>query len=978
VISPRASIIVSTWNGRHLLETCLPPLLRAVQRAGGDHEIIVVDDASTDDSVAFVRDTYPEIKLLALPRNLRFAGANNAAARVAAGDLLVFLNNDMLVEPDFLPPLLQPFDDPDVFAVTAYLQMAPHTVGGGVIRETGLVRGRFENGFSVLHHEDPESDRPLPVIYAGGGSSAWRKDRFLALGGFDTLFHPFYFEDLDVSYRAQKHGWRLLFAPQSRMEHKHRQTNNPTHFRAGYVDQTFRRNNLLLLWKVLTDEDFVRAHFRALWRMLLHSRTNPGLDAAFVQAVGKLPRLLRQRARGRTGIVLTDREVFARAAGKPRLPVTDAGRLPYGSSGRGRRVLVMGFAPLPFEREWRLSALCHRTWHVTQALLQDGHQVVLAATRMSRAYEDESNRPSVLRFTGEHFTYYSMEPAAFEGSDLLSRVCDDFKPDAIVAVHAYCAAAAAGLPTDAPLWADLNGYALSEAQARAAQVHDDAPIEEAWRWEKAALERADAVSVVSTRQKYAAVGELAALGRLSGRNYGEDRVHYMPNAIEATPYKHQKTVLRGRLAGERDFVVLWSGGYNTWADVDTLFAGLTAAMREEPRLRFVSIGGALPGRDEETLYHFRTLVAASEFADRFAFTGWVPTQEMPNYYFESDVGINSDRFSYEMLIGCRYRILDMLRAGLPVVTSLGTEISHAVRSEKLGATFAPGDAPGLAGALLELARDESLRRRCATRAKRWAFDHRTVEQVMAPLRRWVQAPARAQVHARPLVVNHAWRPHTWLGRFAQRWETVGPVAMLRASVKATVVRGADLAVRATLRRRAVEPWGLETAQPPQPILVIRAGPLEVTRGIVRHLREAYPDIEITVLAPEPLAEETTFEVEAPVIAAAGAGLVSYRLTRGLLRELRARRFDTVFVAGEGNRRAELLAALSGARRKVGVRGDGAAHTFSLSPYRPLLLLPAALWLLVRALGLSALVVLVWGSITLEGALWRWRHRAERA
>ncbi len=77
----------------------------------------------------------------------------------------------------------------------------------------------------------------------------------------------------------------------------------------------------------------------------------------------------------------------------------------------------------------------------------------------------------------------------------------------------------------------------------------------------------------------------------------------MPNAIESTPYKHLKTVLRGRLASEGDFVVLWSGGYNTWTDVDTLFAGLIKAMKEEPRLRFVSIGGAIPGRDEQTLYH---------------------------------------------------------------------------------------------------------------------------------------------------------------------------------------------------------------------------------------------------------------------------------------------------------------------------------------------------------------------------------------
>lgn len=321
--SPRASLIVSTWNGRHLLEDCLPRLLRALAFAGGDHELIVVDDASADDTVEFVRREYPQVKLLALERNLRFAGANNAAAAIATGDVLLFLNNDMLVEEDFLPPLLSHFSDPDVFAVTAYLQMQPRLTPQGLIRETGLVRGRFAGGTFVLQHDDPETDDPIPVIYAGGGSSAWRKEWFLRLGGFDRLFYPFYFEDLDVSYRGQKQGGKLLFEPRSRMEHKHQQTNNPTNFPPGYVELMFARNNLLFQWKVLTDPAFLRAHFTSLWRALLRHRAHPRLARAFLHAAAKLPQLLAHRHRARRGLLLTDQEVFARTApraqGEPRV-----------------------------------------------------------------------------------------------------------------------------------------------------------------------------------------------------------------------------------------------------------------------------------------------------------------------------------------------------------------------------------------------------------------------------------------------------------------------------------------------------------------------------------------------------------------------------------------------------------------------------------------------------------------------------------
>jgi len=960
----RASLIISTWNGRHLLEMCLPSVLRAVERDGGPHEVIVVDDGSTDDTVDFLRHSFPQVRLVALKRNLRFAGANNAAARLAQGDVLVFLNNDMLVEPDFLAPLLRHFSDPSVFAVTARIEMPPRRVRGGLVQETGLVRARFERGLFVLHHEQPASDQAVPVIYAGGGSSAWRRDRFFALGGFDLLFRPFYFEDLDVSYRGQKAGWRVLFEPASRVFHQHRQTNSPRNFPAGYVDLMFDKNSLLFVWKVLTDQGLLAAHFRGLWRSLMHTRAHPRLASAFLRAALQLPELLVKRRRARAGSVLSDHDVLRLAAGTPNPQAADAGDLPYGSTGQGKRILVLGFSPLPFEPELRLCALSHRTWHIAQALLADGHQVTVVGVRMADSYRSPERLPSVLRFRGQHFTYYSAEHAAFEGGELLPRICAQLQPDAIVAVHAYCGWIASRLKTDAALWADLCGYGMAEAQARAAQDDSDQAISEAWRRERATLARADAFSVVSLRQKYATIGELAAIGRLRARNYGQDRVHYLPNAIENLPYRHRQQLLRGRLVGDEDFVILWAGGYNTWTDVDTLFAGLTAAMAEDPRIKFVSLGGALPGRDEKTFYRFRQRAAASAFADRFIFAGWVPNESVPNYYFESDVGINIDRFGYEMLMGDRYRIWDMLRAGLPVITSLGTETSQLVRDERLGLAFAPGDADGLKQAVLTLARDEALRRRCALRGRDYVFRHRLVEQVMAPLRRWAQAPERT--------ADRMELPDE--GALGTPLPAGGP----RAAARAIIAGLADLASKALVRRRGVEPWGLDPREPPQSLLVIRAGGVSLTRAVVGSIRDAYPAAGITVLTPDTLETETAYETGAPVIPAKGAGAVSYQVSSATLRAVRARRFDTIVIAGEGNRRAELLALLAGPARRVEVRDDGAAHIFWFAPYKPLMMLPVMVADLLGKITLTALIGLIWGSISAEGGLYRLLRARPRA
>ncbi|UCC68030.1 MAG: glycosyltransferase [Armatimonadota bacterium] len=968
----RASLIISTWNGRHLLETCLPRVLRAVEQDGGKHEVVVVDDGSRDDTVEFVEREFPQVRLVALRRNLRFAGANTAAARAARGEVLVFLNNDMLVAPDFLGPLLRHFEDPGVFAATARIEMEPTRVAGGMVRETGLVRARFEDGFFVLRHDEALSDEPVQVLYAGGGSSAVRRDRFFELGAFDRLFRPFYFEDLDVSYRAQKMGWRVVFEPKSRMVHQHRQTNSPRNFPSGYVDLMFGKNSLLFTWKVLTDERLLGEHFWSLWRKLMRPRRQPRLGACFLRAAAQLPELVVKRRRARGGLVKSDREVMERAAAGRADEATEAGAVPYGSTGTGRRVLVIGFAPLPFEREQRLGALCFRTWHVTQALLAAGHEVTLVGCRVTGAYREESRRPSVLRFRGSHFTYYSVEPGVFEEEELLQSVSDRQRPEAIVAVHAFGAWAASRLASEAPLWADLNGYAMTEAQARAAMAGGEGAMAEAWERESAALARADAFSVVSMRQKYALIGELAAVGRLTGRNYGEDVVHYMPNAIESVPYRHRERVVRGKAIGAGDFAILWSGGYNTWTDVDTLFEGVVEAMREEPRVKFVSLGGAMPGRDEETFYRFRDRVEKSEFADRFVFAGWVASELVPNYYFECDVGINIDRFSYEMLIGCRYRILDMLRAGLPVITTLGTEISHIVREAGLGMTFAPGDAEGLTEAILTLARDETRRRRCAERGREYVFEHRAVEEVMQPLQRWAREPRATAERMAPGMetTKGARSPGAGVGRPAGSREAGKARGVVRGVVGIVASAIASLLLRAFTRRRGTEPWGLDPREPPQTAVVMRAGPVGLTREVVERTRSRYPAAEISVLVSSALEEETRYEVNAPVFSAPGVEAAGYRVSRGLVQELRKREPDTVVVAGEGGRRAELAALMSGAERLVVVRDDGAAHVFWFAIYKPLLVLPSAAVGLVEKVVMSLAVGVVWGSLAVEGWLWK--------
>lgn len=243
----KCSIVILNWNGKDLLAKSLPAVLEAVRFAGGGHQVLVVDNGSSDGSVSWLRRSHPEVEILALPENLGFGEGNNRGVAAARHDLVVLLNNDMIPERDFLPPLLAAFDRPEVFAVAAQVLFPP----GRRREETGQTRGEFRRGFLHVAHGEIRPyharRRYAPVLWAGGGASAFRRDRFLALGGFSRLFDPCYFEDTDLSYRAWRRGWHCLLASESRVLHLHRSSTS-RRFSADQLATLFEERRLWYLW----------------------------------------------------------------------------------------------------------------------------------------------------------------------------------------------------------------------------------------------------------------------------------------------------------------------------------------------------------------------------------------------------------------------------------------------------------------------------------------------------------------------------------------------------------------------------------------------------------------------------------------------------------------------------------------------------------------------------------------------------------
>jgi GT2 family glycosyltransferase len=310
-----ASIVVLNWDGLHFLRELMPSLQTAVGRCPGDHEVIVVDNGSTDGSADWLASAHPWAQLVRLPENRFFIRGNAAGAAAATRDVLVFLNNDMRVEPDWLTELLRPFGPGDLFATSSRIEMqGPRT-------ETGLTRCFLRHGEIRFVQVPGAAGPPVPALWAGGGSSAFDRAKYDAIGGFEALYEPCYVEDASLSWQAWRRGWRVLYVHDSVVHHAHRGTSSRV-FGRERLERLAWRNRELFFVRSVTDPRLVAVHALLLpWNVRKHARLlrlslADGV-AALLQAVPRLPLALWQREASRVHHRRSDRALLRAVNGAP-------------------------------------------------------------------------------------------------------------------------------------------------------------------------------------------------------------------------------------------------------------------------------------------------------------------------------------------------------------------------------------------------------------------------------------------------------------------------------------------------------------------------------------------------------------------------------------------------------------------------------------------------------------------------------------
>jgi len=259
-------------------------------------EVIITNDYPQENITKQVKKIYPEAIIINNKKNLGFAGNVNHGVLKAKRNYVFLINSDVILRNDSFLTALKHFESDNKLFSVGFAQIEKD---GKIV---GANRGYFKNGL-INHSNQPISNfqQPISNFWAEGGSSIFKRKLFVDLGLLDELYNPFYWEDIDLSYRAWKAGYKILYDPNIQVEHHHESTIGKYFNKSNILEIAFR-NQLIFQWKNLTDRDLIIKHLLNLPKFIFI----PG----FFDALIRLPKILQARKKTIKLFTKTDKEIL--------------------------------------------------------------------------------------------------------------------------------------------------------------------------------------------------------------------------------------------------------------------------------------------------------------------------------------------------------------------------------------------------------------------------------------------------------------------------------------------------------------------------------------------------------------------------------------------------------------------------------------------------------------------------------------------
>lgn len=248
-IKSRVAVIIPHWNGWSILEPCLQSLDASLYE---NLHVVVVDNASSDESVANIKANFPKVQVIENDENLGFAGGCNVGLREVEADFYLILNNDTTHEPGWIRSMVDRMEsDEQIAAVQPKIMSAQDPkvfdYAGGVGGLMDILAFPFALGriFTTMEEDDGYYDEPQDIFWASGTALLLRGSALDKVGLFDEDFFA-HMEEIDLCWRLHNAGWRVVNEPKSKIYHHSGWTLPPDRFQKKYLNH---RNNLMMIIK---------------------------------------------------------------------------------------------------------------------------------------------------------------------------------------------------------------------------------------------------------------------------------------------------------------------------------------------------------------------------------------------------------------------------------------------------------------------------------------------------------------------------------------------------------------------------------------------------------------------------------------------------------------------------------------------------------------------------------------------------------
>jgi GT2 family glycosyltransferase len=714
---PTITVVVVNHNGRKHLSECFSSL-RELDYPAERLELMLVDNASTDGSVEYMRRELPGVRVVEAPTNLGFGGGNNLGAEEANGDYLLFLNNDMRADPKLVKGLLAAissgpgivcagakilnWDGSEIDFAGAGLHFA------GYASQEGYGSPAFPNKYPLIK----------PILFACGGAMMILRDTFRAAGGFDADYFAYY-EDSDLGWRLWLMGHEIVFAPKAMVYHRHHGTTGS--LSASDQQALYKRNALFSVIKNYSDEYVFRVLSAALLG-LTHAQAVRAEDestlTAIKEVVEDLPNLMRKREFVQSKRRRSDREVaeffqnpfrfWPGVDQKTQFSLVTAfgihelfGHLP-------RRVLVISSDILPYPGLPTVGSGL-RAWALGQGLKARGHEIIFSMPRAAVEGREDQLPSEVVEM--------AWEPEKF------GEVIEAAEPDVVVACNwpilALLPDDVAGMPTVL----DQHGPHLLERE-----YQDVLTPEENAEWKLRALTKADFFTCA-----------------------GEVQLRYFDDWLERAGWTERERAELARaipvsmspnlpehVVGDGP-VFVYGGVFLPWQDPSVALSCLVEVLERHQSGELHVFGGRHPVYEVNTGVMDSLLTELGQ-SPRVKSFGMVPHEELISSYTRAQVAVDAVARNRERELAFTTRTVEYLWCGLPVIYNDYSELSDYIREYQAGWTVDPQDERAMTAVYEQILEDPQIVEERSHNAQRLVREKLSWSRTIEPLDAFVRHP----------------------------------------------------------------------------------------------------------------------------------------------------------------------------------------------------------------------------------------------